>query len=501
MNPNYSQLTNLIAEISELKAEWVLGGGFLLLILADLIFHFQKNKNASSYLTIISAIILLIALFFNIDDLQNPVNKRLMYDMLVSTSPSALIKIMIITCAGFTLAFTSIGKYKVPNEFFSLLMASTFGLSITIMSSNWLSLLLGLEIVSLSFYTMVGFKFTKQSAEAALKYILTGALATALMLYGISFLYGFTGELNFTNPAYPYLLAEINSHLAIFALLLATCALLFKLSVVPLHIWAPDVYQATPLPILSFIITATKITAISVLLFYWNRYSNVSFYINQNLNVNWSAIIAVVAILSLIVGNFSAVSQQNLKRFVAYTSIAQIGFVLLALLPNNRFGAEATLFYIGTYALSTFALLWLIHCFNAETFTELAINARKNIVLALLLCVTLISLAGLPPTFGFTTKFMVFTALFEAYSSLSSVDPILANIYLSAFLVALATSLISFYYYLKIPYLIFIKKIESDIENQAYKMNETSMNEVIFASILVLPLIIAFFINFPNLIR
>src|SRR5712692_5255418 len=320
-------------------------------------------------------------------------------------------------------------------EFYALVLMGTVGGCFMAASTDLIMIFLGLEISSLSTYVLAGFKRTEtQSNEASVKYFLLGSFATAFFLYGIAFVYGLTGTTNLLALAERLASRSQWSPLALVALILMFVGLAFKVSTVPFHIWTPDVYQGAPAPVTAFLSVGPKAAAFAVLLriFLGGMASagSVSFWI-----------IWISAALTTSVGNLAALAQPNLKRLLAYSSIAHAGYVLVGIAAGSPEGVSAVLFYLAAYALMNVgAFVMIAHLAGTgerrtlvEDYTGLAYR-RPGV--AACLTVLLLSLAGFPTTAGFLGKFYVFRAAVHSHL-------------IGLTILAVLNSVISVYYYLR----------------------------------------------------
>ncbi|NJL13333.1 MAG: NADH-quinone oxidoreductase subunit N [Microscillaceae bacterium] len=297
--------------------------------------------------------------------------------------------------------------------FLFLFLSNVLGLSVLAMSAHWLSVYFSLELVSVSAYLLTAFHFEPRAGEGSIKYLLFGATASAVMLYGLSFLYGFTGTLEIFSPT--FLQVPVSKHPVLgLVWVLALGGLLFKMAAFPFHIWAPDVYQSAPTPIVAFFSVAPKVVALWVL---WQIASFL--YEIEELRRLFSLFWAGVALLSIGLGNFAALWQTHLKRLMAYSSIAQTGFLLVVLVVPSPGGFSALLFYTTVYALMNFGLFWGIAKMASpeETLDCLAGKGREQVLAGGVLVLMAIALVGLPPTAGFTAKLLIFSGLWEAYQT------------------------------------------------------------------------------------
>lgn len=482
-----NQLRLITQDLSSFGAELLLGILFLVLILIDLVFNKSDHKKAILETTSLFGILTVAYLLIN--NVHTLTNQTLFANMIVLGKPISVVKLMILSCTFLVIVFNAIKKnVLIPAEFYALLIASTLGLFIMVMSANWLMLFIAMELVSIASYIMSGFKFDKKGAEAGMKYLLFGAFSSAIMLYGISLIYGLTGSLYYGDFQFLQSLSVANSKLLFIGVLFAFGGLIFKISAAPYQVWAPDVYEAAPISVVAFLSTGPKIAGIFVMVFYWQVLNNFSFSWSSAINIDWKLIYYIVIALTLLIGNFSALWQNNLKRFVAYSSIAHVGFILLGVAAGTSFGTKSALFYLGVYTLMNFAFLWLLEVSEIEKFEDLKDIGKKHGLWAILLTICCVALAGIPPTVGFSAKFLVFTALLESWNLSGGLETVNGKIALLLLLFAFFNTLVGFFYYFKIPYLMYIKKSDKIITEMNF-----SVPAKVFAVAMVIPLFILFF--------
>jgi NADH-quinone oxidoreductase subunit N len=383
--------------------------------------------------------------------------------------------------AGVLTCFMSVQKPDAHRpEYFALLTAVVLGGHLLVMSTNFLVIFLSLELISLSSYVLAGYAFTKPGSEASLKYFLFGSVASAVMLYGFSILYGITGTLDFSTREFFNLLMAQNSSLAFSAALMALAGFLYKIAAAPMHPWAPDVYEASPMPVIAFLSVAPKLAGLGVLL---------KFVLAVNLFgqsiYNWQAIVCALVLLSITIGNFSALKQQSPKRLMAYSSIAQSGFLLVGVASFLPQGVHFMLFYAGVYVLSNFAVFIYLDFFEktgTTTIAEFKGMGKSFLWPSVFLLVALISLTGLPPTAGFTSKLFIFSAIWQSYELSGN------SILLWVLILGLLNTVVSLFYYLRMPYFAFLKN-----GKPAEKQNIVTFQNLL-GFLLVLFILVLFFI-------
>lgn len=297
-------------------------------------------------------------------------------------------------------------------EFFVLMLTAILGAMVLISASSLVMVYLGIELMSLPFYALLAMRRTDQrSAEAATKYFILGAVSSALLLYGFSLLYGLTGELGFKGLSLA--IDSLDSLALLFTLTFIVAGVAFKFAAVPFHMWMPDVYQGAPTSLalcLSYI-PKLAVAALSIRLFH---------HLFSDLTPQWSQLFIMLAVLSLVMGNLGALVQNNLKRLLAYSAIAHMGFVLLGLATGEGSGQSAALFYVISYSLMSigaFAVLIILgrqDGFDIENMSDLKGLSTRSPWLAFLTLMILFSMIGLPPFIGFYAKLNVLNALLEA---------------------------------------------------------------------------------------
>lgn len=332
-------------------------------------------------------------------------------------------------------------------ELFSLSMLSLLGMFIMISGNNFLLIYLGLELLTLSSYALVALRRDNATAtEAAMKYFVLGALASGFLLYGLSMIYGATGSLDVNAVFRAINSGRVNPQVLVFGTVFVVAGLAFKLGVVPFHMWIPDVYQGAPTSVTLMIGGAPKLAAFAIVI-------RLLVEGMLPLAVDWQQMLMLLAIASLLVGNLAAIMQTNLKRMLAFSTISQMGFVLLGLMSGvingNIYSAanaySSAMFYIVTYVLTTLAsfgviLLLAREGFESEEITDFAGLNQRSPLYAAIMAICLFSLAGIPPMVGFYAKLSVLQALIASGQTL--------HIGLAVF--AVIMSLIGAFYYLRV---------------------------------------------------
>ncbi|WP_298389791.1 NADH-quinone oxidoreductase subunit N [Hydrotalea sp.] len=330
-------------------------------------------------------------------------------------------------------------------EFYVLLLASLLGMFCMLSATNLLFFYLGLELSTIPLAILANFHLQqKQSSEAAFKFIVSASFASALLLLGISFLYGSTGTLSFNGIA-THLVVNTFS---ILAFVLFFTGLLFKISVVPFHLWTADVYQGAPVTVTAFLSVVSKASILFVLL-------NFLFKVFHSFAQVWHVMVLILLLLTIIIGNLFALRQQNFKRFMAFSSITQIGFILIALLGQNMAGSAAVVYFMVVYLFSNLCIFGVIALVAATTGKENIDDFKgfyqTNPFLAWVLLLGLFSLAGIPPTAGFFGKF------FLILSGIQNAR------YFPWITFAALNLMVSLYYYLRVVVVVFHRESAAEI--------------------------------------
>jgi NADH-quinone oxidoreductase subunit N len=327
-------------------------------------------------------------------------------------------------------------------EFYILLVSALSGMMLLVAATNLITIFISIELLSISLYILSAFlRQEETSQEAGLKYLLIGGFASGFLLYGMALLYGGVGSTSL--PRIAALLPRLTGESQLFSFVgvaLILVGLGFKASAAPFHTWTPDVYQGAPLPVVAFMSVGTKVAAIAVFL----RLFVGAF---PAAHTRWSVLLGSVAALSMIIGAVGALRQTDLKRMLAYSSVAQAGYLLLAVVAAGRPGMVSGLFYLTAYGLMTFGAFGVLTLADRGDREETAIEQLRGLgyrqpVLGGLLAIFMLSLAGVPPTVGFMGKLFVFQAA-------------IASGYVGLTIVAVVSSAISLYYYLRVAALIY----------------------------------------------
>ena len=335
-------------------------------------------------------------------------------------------------------------KYNKSTEFYLLLFSTLLGMYYMVSAGDFLMLFIGIELATIPTAALVAYETSKiKSAEAGIKFILSAALATGVSLFGISMLYASTGSIYFAEVA--TLLS--NSPLSILGFVFFFAGIAFKVSLVPFHFWTADTYEGAPISIASYLSVISKAAAVFVMVM-------VLFTVFKSLVTVWENIIYGIAIATMFIGNLFALRQENIKRFLAYSSIAQAGFILLGMIANSTLGLTTVIYFVAIYIFSNLAAFGVVQSISLKTGKENISDYeglyRTNPKLSLVMLLALFSLAGIPPVAGFFGKFFLFTAA-------------ASKSYFLLVFIAVVNVTISLYYYLLVVRAMFLRKSDDAI--------------------------------------
>lgn len=343
-------------------------------------------------------------------------------------------------------------------EYFSLILFSTLGMMLLASGFDLIVIFLGLEIMSISLYVLAGFKRSDlNSNEASLKYFLMGAFATGFLLYGIVMIYGSVGSTNLEQIIKSIAFGEAGPNILVWAgagLLLVGFG--FKIAAVPFHMWVPDVYQGAPTPVTAFISAGPKAAGFAALL-------RVFLFSFVTIKLDWIMIVWIMAALTMTVGNIIAIAQSDIKRMLAYSSIAHAGYVLVALVAGGATGISSALFYLLAYTFMNIGAFTVVIALGKKGRENTGLDdysglGSRSPLLAVLMTVFMLSLAGFPPTAGFMGKFYVFSAAIKSG-------------FVGLVIIAVINSLVSIYYYLRVVVIMFMHPPKTETGTETEKIN------------------------------
>lgn len=345
---------------------------------------------------------------------------------------------LVITFIVFTYSREFISEHKVPHgEYFVLALLSLVGMMVLASANSFLLIYLGLELLSLPLYALIAiFRDQGRCTEAAMKYFIMGALASGMLLFGMSLIYGATGDLNLVKVAHDVIASQGYSQAMIgFGLVFCVVGTAFKLGLVPFHMWVPDVYEGAPVSMTLFVGTAPKLAAFAML-------ARILFYALPTVHDQWQMMCMVLAVLSIGIGNVVAIAQTNIKRMLAYSSIAHMGYMLLGVMSGSLTGFGAALFYIICYGLMSAAAFGMVTLLShkgieAENIEDFRGLGNQSPWLAFMMLIVMFSMAGIPPTVGFFAKMAVLSA-------------IISSGHITVAVIALLFAVVGSFYYLRV---------------------------------------------------
>lgn len=452
MNNSISNiLDHIINSVPLFKPELGLIVGFILSIFASL-FLSKIYKHITFVITIVSFGVVGYLLFDQFGQTATGFSDMWIVDHISSCSR------MIIILAAIVVTLFIKNRHKNNNgDIYTVLLAAVLGTHMLVSTTNWLLAFIGIEMISIASYILVGyFSKNKLQAEAAMKYALFGSVCAAVMLYGLSLIYGLTGDLNFQTTEHIQGLIVAPELMVGMALLFILVGIGFKLGFVPLHLWTPDVYQGAPTSITAFLSTIPKVGALILFTRLYQSWTSTDFYFSELM----AGYMVLIAVVTMLVGNLAALRQADVKRMMAYSSIGHTGFLLMAIYAYQD-NATILLFYICAYVLMNLAAFIFIDELEEQTGSTLISSyiglGKQRPILFTAFTLVCISLIGLPPTIGFIGKLMVFTALFERIGIDSNANVIFLLI------IGALTSVISLFFYFRIPLYAFLRNAENDI--------------------------------------
>jgi NADH-quinone oxidoreductase subunit N len=437
---------DLMTNLMPVSAEIFLLVMVCVILIADLLIK-QSSSRVVTYMLV--QLTLVVCSLITVGTHVNGV-AYVFHNMFVDDLMSDVLKLLTYLAVSMMLIYSRqylIVRGLFSGEFMVLALFATLGMMVMISANHFLTLYLGLELLSLSLYAMVALQRDSAIAtEAAMKYFILGALASGLLLYGMSMLYGATGSLELGAVSNAIQLGQANQSLLVFGLVFMVSGLAFKLGVVPFHMWVPDVYHGAPTAMTMLIGSAPKLAAFAFV-------SRILVEGLQPLVQHWSGMLIILSIASMAIGNITAIAQTNLKRMFAYSTIAHMGFLLLGLLSGGIEGYGASMFYAVIYvlmSLGAFGMIMLLsrEGFEADTLNDFKGLSQRSPWLAFMMLLLMFSMAGVPPTVGFYAKFSVLSAVVQA-----------GHLWLAV--AAVMFSLIGAFYYLRIVKLMYFDAPES----------------------------------------
>jgi NADH-quinone oxidoreductase subunit N len=440
-----------LSSLTYFYPELILAGTILVLIVLDLV---ARSKRSLAYIALAGSCAALIATF----DLYSAQPGWLFYRMMVLDNFSLFFKVFAlaatILCILMSLGSNEI-KQVYQGEYYTLLLTCALGMFFMASSSNLLMAYLSLELVSLTSYVLTGFlPRNRRSSEAALKYLIYGGVASGTMIYGMSWIFGMTGSLDYATISAALGRPEINKAALFIAFVFIMAGFGYKIVFVPFHMWSPDVYQGAPTPFTAFLSVASNASGIAIMIRFF--FPGISRAVPDGdwafiSGVEWPHILVFVSMITMTVGNLCALNQRNLKRMLAYSGIAHAGYMLMGLVVLSNEGLSAILFYTVVYLIMNVGAFLVVSMIANSTGGEdidqyRGLAWRGAVIPAVCFAIFLLSLTGLPPFAGFIGKFLLFKAVLEG-----------GGVFVILVLVAVMNSVISLYYYAKIIKIMFLE--------------------------------------------
>ena len=486
-------IPNLSSDLNAILPEIVLGLTLVAIVGFDLIFNKSKK-----FLPLISLIGLLITFIFIVLQFGDPksafsVSGKLSF--LSLDNFSSFFKILILITTAFIVLF-SMSSNEVNScpdrhgEYYALIFGMVIGMFFMVSANDLILIYLSLELLSLSSYVLAGFvKKSIRNSEASLKYIIYGSASSGIMLFGISILYGITGSTNLHEINSLLQFPSANQLTFLMAILLIFTGIGFKISIVPFHFWTPDVYEGAPISITAFLSVASKAAGFAVLI----RFLKITFaegldksgYWQMISYIDWQTLLILFSIITMTFGNFAALWQDNIKRMLAYSSIAHAGYLMLGVAVLSDQGLMAVLVYFAVYLfmnLGAFYVVMLIaNKINSEEIDDYKGIGYSLPLLGIALGIFLVSLTGLPPTAGFIGKLYLFIALVDANM-------------ITVAIIALLNTVVSLYYYIRVLKAMFLVRTDKRAEITLSPLNYVVLL-LLLAPILILGVYFAPLVN------
>lgn len=464
-------LQELIKSVAFFKPEIVLVIMLIISVFVDVIF--KKKQLATGYFALFGFILTIIIL---ISDSTVSLGSYTFSGMFAVDPFSQFFKIIILIGVIITTLMTFSSKELLQSknsigEYYILLIGMTIGMFLLASSTNLIMMYLAFETMSISSYVLAGYtKEVRRASEASLKYVIYGSLASGIMIYGVSLIYGLTGTLDLTSMNAAIANYTGNTLPLLVAGLMILGGIFYKISAVPFHFWTPDVYEGSPIATTALLSVSSKAAGFAILIrlfavglvdinvsaeYVWKTFASVP----------WEWIIGTVAVLTMTLGNLLAIWQENVKRLLAYSSIAHAGYLLMGVMVMTTAGIEGVMFYFITYLLMNFGAFYVVQLvaneINSEKLTDYSGLAYRNPLLAVSMTIFMVSLAGVPPLAGFLGKWYLFNSVIEANEIAIAVIGVL-------------NSVVSLYYYMRVVKYMFLRKMPDEVQQEKIKITTPS---------------------------
>lgn len=442
---------------------------FLLVMSCLILLNGVFTKNGAprfSYYASLATLLVTAYLQAHIFALTSDATNYAFSGMFVLDKLAVTLNIFILIAMFFTLWYSN--RYNAENnipamEFYVLGLLATLGMMIMVSSASFITLFLGLELMSLPVYAMVAIMRSRsRCVEAAMKYFIIGAVASGMLLYGISLFFGATHTLDFMTASSVITNTPANQSLILYmGLVFVVAGIAFKLGAAPFHLWVPDVYDGAPNSVTTLISAAPKIAAFGLAIRFL-------VFVAPALHVQWDHALIVIALLSIAIGNLAAIVQTNIKRLLAYSSIAQMGYMILGLACGTAHGNAAALFYMITYAFTSLGAFGIITVlsragFEANEISDFSGLGQRRPWIAFMMLLMLFSMAGIPPLVGFIAKVSILEALIQNHSVWLAV-------------VAILFAIVGAYYYIRVVKVMYFEKVSNhELVDNISRDNSTSL--------------------------
>jgi NADH-quinone oxidoreductase subunit N len=488
-------LDQILASLAQFLPEASLTVALCAAVVATVVF--RRSPQVVSVITLLG---LLAAGFFAVR--QFGLSGSIFSGMVVVDPFAVFFKILIAVCTIVIVLFSYYSSEvreatRQMGEYFSLLLAMTLGMFLMAGATNLLMMVLAIELTSLTSYVLAGYtKEASDSSEASLKYILYGAVSTGFMLYGISIIYGLTGATDVYGVNKALSAGAVNYIPLLIATILIIAGFGYKISAVPFHFWTPDVYEGAPITITAFLSVASKAAGFAMMI----RFFKVSFIDSSAIGLpagmwaslqgfEWNNLLAILSVLTMTLGNFVALWQDNLKRLLAYSSIAHAGYMLMGVVVLSDKGLAAVLIYFVVYLFMNLGAFYVVMLVASKTGKE-DIDSYKGLgyrspLIGVAMVIFFISLTGLPPTAGFIGKLYLFAALLDA-----------RWIWLA--IVGAINSVVSLYYYVRVLRNMFLRDPEGDVSSLAFTPRQLAILFLLLIPTLLFGLYFAPIVDLAN---
>ena len=481
---NTTSLSFFVDSLKLIKPEIALALTLVALVLVDLIMN--KDKKFIPYVFIAGLIVVFFLLIGQYSTRSFAFMSRSNMGMIIIDPFGNFFKLLIVSATIIVILFSILSNeikegIDRQGEYYVLMSGMLLGMFFMVSSADLILIYVGLELVSLPSYVLAGFnKNTIRNSEASLKYVIFGGVSSGIMLFGISIFYGLTGSTNIYEINSLMQAAQAHGLTFILASLLIFVGMGFKISAAPFHFWTPDVYEGSPIPITAYLSIASKAAGFALLI----RFIKVTFIQSVDPDgfwhlinaVDWKTILIIISILTMTLGNFTALWQNNMKRLLAYSSIAHAGYLLLGLTVLSNEGIVAIIVYFIVYGLmnlGAFLIVMLIaNKIGSEEIDDYNGLGSRAPFLSVSLAIFLVSLTGLPPTAGFIGKLYIFLALVDAKM-------------ITVAVIALLNTVVSLYYYIRVLKHVFLNEPDKNVPEFS-----TSIVSIVFVTLMIVPILI-----------